>query len=756
MRAPCIAGTPTDRATSPSTSSSPTSTSSLSRAFPSRSECLCPAARTPDPDCPGSVDGDLCEASSNPDDAYCHLDQEREVNLPSGSKFDAGPCCAAELDSGSPVFPDLDVAVDPECNSLTAQRIVRGRCIGQDVCNITVSGSALQAWVSDEGFGTECDPDFDRSRTSVDGTKQCFQSFDGAAEGVAEPLQNCPARVSDPATDNSGAGRKRLLVVAVCYQTEVDLGNGTVWTKEEVAVYVALFDVVSTVIFIFFACWLEDAEHTEEKHIKYSANKRFGVADYTVYLPSLPDHDSINQLERDIRSKFEHVLSDENFRVRRSLQGDPQNPEAPSGVRVADINFGTTESGMLDLFLQRGSILNELDRAIRRRHIASMELADFRGTARPTVRENMEQAGKMSSNEVACCSRYMGCCPYDDDALRLIDEEIRKIKDKIKEKDDEIDQAIGMRQMGGEIMATCAYVTFEEEEGKDRALATYPPTFCMWLCQPNSLRINGYRVSVENAPQPSDVIWENLGVPAIERFCRQIFTTTVTFAALALSGIVLFLVEDQKRQALRTYVSTDCSLVEDVGNKDLVVQDTFWRDFNQTTGNTGRLECYCLDQFDINDPTAVLEEEFAVPDGNSLTGGTAELCRDWADTYFTVQGLVYGGALLVLFTNFLLRFLLRGLVSFERLRSRTAEVVSGALKLFAITFLNTAALVVLVNASIDTDFVFLRQGEPYACKSKWVCTCACLEVRTLYALVDCSSGFSQANTRTLVPTGTAR
>ena len=176
------------------------------------------------------------------------------------------------------------------------------------------------------------------------------------------------------------------------------------------------------------------------------------------------------------------MLSNSDFRIRRDLAAAPGQPAETGGVKVADINFGTTESGMLDQFIRRGAILNEFDRAIRRRHIASMELADFRGTARPTVRENMEQAGKLSSAEVACCSRFLGLCPYDDDPLRLIDEEIQGIKEAIAAKDGEIDEAIAQRQMGDEIRATCAYVTFEEEEGRDRALSVYPTTFCVWLC----------------------------------------------------------------------------------------------------------------------------------------------------------------------------------------------------------------------------------------------------------------------------------
>jgi len=193
----------------------------------------------------------------------------------------------------------------------------------------------------------------------------------------------------------------------------------------------------------------------------------------------------------------------------------------------------------------------------------------------------------------------------------------------------------------------------------------------------------------------------------------------VTLVALVVSAILLWLVEDAKRTAQRTYQQADCTNIEDVDNKDLVVRDVFWRDFNLTTGNTGRLECYCLGRFDINSPQSILEEEFSVPSSDGLFAGRDTLCQGWAETYFTVQGLIYGGALLVLAANVALRLVLHSLVSVERLRSRTAELVSSSIKLWGIMFLNTAALVVLINARIQTSFIFLRQGEHEDFDADW-------------------------------------
>ena len=56
-------------------------------------------------------------------------------------------------------------------------------------------------------------------------------------------------------------------------------------------------------------------------------------------------------------------------------------------------------------------------------------------------------------------------------------------------------------------------------------------------------RLRGSALDVRKAPQPSDIIWENLGVTTCSRFFRTLLTFTVTVLLLGLSIVLVFLAE---------------------------------------------------------------------------------------------------------------------------------------------------------------------------------------------------------------------
>ena len=265
--------------------------------------------------------------------------------------------------------------------------------------------------------------------------------------------------------------------------------------------------------------------------------------------------------------------------------------------------------------------------------------------------------------------------------------------------------------------ALSAYITFEEEEAALRVLETYPRSTLLYVCQGFRKRFGnvapGERVWVERAPDPSDVIWENLDVRTSK--LRSACTFIITLFVLFLSGLAVFLTEDAARQAQREYTSPDCSAIPEsvFTNKTNVVRDEFFEDFGLQTGRTGLLECFCLERVDLLNPSALSDESFDTPDGELA------LCVDWAQTYFTVQILTYGGAVITLFVNIILRFILKGIVQFERHRSKTSELLSRAFKMFVLQFLNTAAIVVFINARIDTGFEPLRRGEFSDFSEQW-------------------------------------
>lgn len=152
-------------------------------------------------------------------------------------------------------------------------------------------------------------------------------------------------------------------------------------------------------------------------------------------------------------------------------------------------------------------------------------------------------------------------------------------------------------------------------------------------CQKTEKRLEGrYPVKCEQAPEPSDVIWENLATSAFGRCWRKAITTVLVMAALFISAwrhslfpglvvcrlwqrgssrlglllsvcvsstalVLVFISQSVKQENLREFPAADCSLMNDVSNQTLVVQDVLWEKYNQTVGNTGRLECFCKNLF---------------------------------------------------------------------------------------------------------------------------------------------------------------
>ena len=70
--------------------------------------------------------------------------------------------------------------------------------------------------------------------------------------------------------------------------------------------------------------------------------------------------------------------------------------------------------------------------------------------------------------------------------------------------------------------AVTAFITFEEEEGVHRCLREYPPLgFISRLFQSKHKRLHGKRLRFVAAPDPTDILWENLPHGPVNRFLRR-------------------------------------------------------------------------------------------------------------------------------------------------------------------------------------------------------------------------------------------
>ena len=93
--------------------------------------------------------------------------------------------------------------------------------------------------------------------------------------------------------------------------------------------------------------------------------------------------------------------------------------------------------------------------------------------------------------------------------------------------------------------AKYAFVTFNTEEGAVRCKKIYPDLgFLQRLTmrKKHMIKLDGKlaRPNVKTAPEPSEIIWENLGISTFSRLIRLSFTTLITIGLLAASFVLIY------------------------------------------------------------------------------------------------------------------------------------------------------------------------------------------------------------------------
>jgi hypothetical protein len=373
--------------------------------------CGCPSAQQPGRDggeCPGNTDGTEC----SPPGSFCHLDVAREVSTP-GGEFRAGSCCAQALQDARPDFQWLSVVLPQHCSARAAQAVVRGVCLGQESCTVPATRNNI-TWTPGDLSDFECpvgatvlsdgrcamsldstgdlescvwpnttlaSPDlfdvdtFDQAAPSAqtyavkfpDGTFRHRQSRPNATELAALgaiavfPVSNL---VQMFAPELPQPGQHRLLVVAQCFDTQVNV-LGEAFSKQDVGIFIGLFDVVLTIVFLLGFFLLGETERTE---IRDFAD--ISASDYSIFMHKLPKHSDVNSLEPQLRAHFSAIAHNtpqvdkklENTAVRYASAPQP----APSRtlvppqlmhplvlLQIADVNFALDNTEVVGLLVKR-------------------------------------------------------------------------------------------------------------------------------------------------------------------------------------------------------------------------------------------------------------------------------------------------------------------------------------------------------------------------------------------------------------------
>ena len=495
-------------------------------------------------------------------------------------------CCAStnSAEDGSafyfPDFSDLLPAPKEGCNSDSAQYIVNSRCLGQASCNFTVDMNHTYEWdirsigllgeSVELGCGANLDENVTICREKLGSPTSNFSNCDGVGGDAVSSL-----------TINALDAHFTLFVVGTCWQDTMKV-DGTTYQKLDVAMVFAYLDAFFISIFIYLLFWLQDRELAS---VEMQDAAQVTAADFTVRIRRLPsqyNHATTDVLRRELMAHFERTLtleddggndddhvqprsknqspkgskskgekesdekSDEKERASMSpltqdsegengagankipvanVSEDDKMPMAAAtsttrrgagGVRVIDVNFGFDDHNVLRATRKRGEIGRRLDLAMTKARL-------------------LEKYGASH------------CCSGSEAAVEAAQREVRKLTADFLELCRLIDEAPARR-------LRTAFVTFETQKMRDACLKTYGDrdgfvlgeltngllTTC---CQPRELKFEArnrklkkqcgrFTIRVTKAPEPENIIWENLGLGLVEVVARRTLSFALTLAVL--------------------------------------------------------------------------------------------------------------------------------------------------------------------------------------------------------------------------------
>eukprot|EP00742_Colponemidia_sp_Colp-10_P003796 GILJ01004043.1.p1 GENE.GILJ01004043.1~~GILJ01004043.1.p1 ORF type:complete len:1123 (-),score=165.75 GILJ01004043.1:136-3504(-) len=436
-----------------------------------------------------------------------------------------------------------------------------------------------------------------------------------------------------------GTPNPAIFLQAVCRDNDYKI-FGFTFQKTTLTFVIIGFDLVGVLVFLALLPWLKSKQSREVFLIDMSTTT---AADYTVMIRNLPSGNNPAELKPDLWDFLERILS----------QCPPVMYEVPR-VNIVDIQLGFSNSQLIDVYKQVGEIRKK-NEFLEGKVVRMLDL-------------------KMSESK---CSKLQNQIVKNELKIEKLQQRYQKWKTK------------------NQTHALCAFVTFEHDEGFQRCLAAIGGVFVS-----KQFKFQGKRVRAAQAPEPSDIIWENLGVSPFEQFLRKTFTAFIAFLLLCISFGVIYFVKTQDTLFSSKYPSTnDCpaSLTT-----DQVYADTFQ--------SRTLIFCYCSNALANSGFQSMYDASFG-PDNEKL-------CQDWFQQTVFSSTLKFLVAFVVLIVNTLLRLFMRGLAAFEKHSTKSGYYAAAMMKMFIAMFINTAFIVLIINANLrmfqvrpPTDLVF--QG-PYS------------------------------------------
>jgi len=272
--------------------------------------------------------------------------------------------------------------------------------------------------------------------------------------------------------------------------------------------------------------------------------------------------------------------------------------------------------------------------------------------------------------------------------------------DVLVEKIAELDRETSERAEKGTVLF--AFISFEKQRDRKRCLEMYNAFTCSWG-QAKHLRYNHeHTLCVSIAPAPSTLLWENNEVSTVSRVARRWVTITFMFLLLLLTATITY-VSDPYKLSKSFYDSIgDTSTTSTICGGVFANITSLQEALTIAALNEETLDCLCKNQLD---PFSDKFENSTLTNGEPLYGDN-QPCSGALEGYTDNLEISVGVSFATLLVNVIVFFALTEATFFMKFTSVLQRELTTLRRLFIVTYINTAIMLLVVNADIEALFGF--------------------------------------------------
>lgn len=262
-----------------------------------------------------------------------------------------------------------------------------------------------------------------------------------------------------------------------------------------------------------------------------------------------------------------------------------------------------------------------------------------------------------------------------------------KSVEKIKTEIAGLDKSVATLRQKSDFQTIVAYVTFDDQKSQAACLKEYPAGYASKLLMPPNKKFRRkFPISVSQAPEPSNIKWENLQVRGMNKNIRFFLTSIITALMLFLSFFVIIVLKGLKESLFQDGGAALCLEAPDIDDPN-VQELTLWYLYTSSNAKYQTiLACYCQKRLEV----------------------AREYCAPYLLTQTRVQTLSITAILGVIVINVVLTQVLNACAIFEKHHSITEEEGAIAVKVFLAQFMNTALISTIVNTDLAYYFPILQ------------------------------------------------